>query len=68
MSSSSIYAPPGGGGMTIETKVILVALAEIAGKAKSVKEVYNAIARMANVENLELKSYEEIKKENEECQ
>jgi len=63
---SSIYAPPGGDGMTIETKVILVALAEIAAKAKSAKAVYNAIAKMANVEGIELKTYEEAQAEDEE--
>ena len=63
---SSIYATPGGDGMTVEAKVILVALADIAGKAKYAKTVYKAIAKMASVEGIELKTYEEAQAEKEE--
>ena len=49
-----------------ETKVILISLAEIAVKANDAKEVYKAIAKMANAEGVILKSYEEAKAELEE--
>ena len=42
-----------------ETKALLIALAEIACKAKNPKEIYRAIAKMANAEGVLLKSYEE---------
>jgi len=53
----------GDGGVAYETKVILISLAEIAKKATSVKEMYDAIAKMANAEGVILKSYEEAKAE-----
>lgn len=53
---------------TIETKVILQLLAEKAAGAKTIKEVYAAIAKAANVEGVQLPSYEEYKKEIEELQ
>ena len=45
-----------------ETKVLLIALAEIACRTDA-KEVYKAIAKMANVEGVILKSYNEAKAE-----
>jgi|GEM_PF-974336 len=48
-----------------ETKVILISLAEIAVRTNA-KEVYKAIAKMANAEGVILKSYEEAKAELEE--
>ena len=62
---SSIYAPPGGDGMTIETKVILVALSKIIGKSKTVKEAYEALTEIANVEGVVIKTFEEAKAETE---
>ncbi|MCL1835553.1 MAG: hypothetical protein FWG48_05260 [Oscillospiraceae bacterium] len=51
--------------MAYETKVILISLAEIAVRTNA-KEVYKAIAKMANAEGVILKSYEEAKLELEE--
>jgi len=48
--------------MAYETKVILISLAEIALRTNA-KEVYKAIAKMANAEGVILKSYEEAKAE-----
>ena len=53
--------------MAYETKVLLVALAEIACRTNA-KEVYIAIQKMANVEGVILKSYEEARAEIEEEQ
>jgi len=50
-----------------ETKVFLAALSEIIVKSKDVKEVYQAVKRMANVEGLVLKDFEEFKKEVEQA-
>ena len=53
--------------MAYETKVILISLAEIAVRTGA-KEVYRAIAKMANAEGVILKSYEEAKAElDEQC-
>ena len=52
--------------MDYETKVILSLLAQQVGKSKSIKEAYTAIVRAANVEGLELPSYEDFVKELEE--
>ena len=52
--------------VAFETKVILMSLAEIAIKAKNPKEIYKAIQKMANVEGIILKSYEEAKAEEDE--
>ena len=49
--------------MAYETKVILIALADIACKAESAEEIYKVIAKMANAEGVILKSYEEAKAE-----
>ena len=51
--------------MAYKTKVLLMSLAEIAVRANS-KEVYKAIARIANVEGMILKPYEEARAELEE--
>ena len=56
----------GGEDLAYETKVLLIALAEIAVRTDA-KEVYKAIAKMANAESLILKSYEEAKAELEEA-
>ena len=53
--------------MAYETKVILALLAQQVGKAKSVKEAYTAIVKAANVEGMQLVSYEEFLKELEEA-
>ena len=44
--------------MGYETKVILVAIAEIIRKSNSIKEVYEAVAEMANAEGVILKPLE----------
>ena len=49
--------------MAYETKVILTLLAERTAKAKTVEEVYAAIARAASVEGLFLPTYEEMVRE-----
>ena len=54
--------------MAYETKVILALLAQLVGKAKNVKEAYNAIVKAANVEGMQLASYEEFLKEMEDAQ
>lgn len=46
-----------------ETKALLSALSDITVKAKSTKEVYASIQKMANVEGLVLKPFDEAKKE-----
>ncbi|MCL1831905.1 MAG: hypothetical protein FWG45_03215 [Oscillospiraceae bacterium] len=46
-----------------ETKVMLVALSDITVKAKSTREIYATIQKMANVEGLVLKSFDDAKKE-----
>ena len=52
--------------LAYETKVLLIALAEIVCKANNTKEIYNAIAKMANAEGVILKTYEEAIAELEE--
>jgi hypothetical protein len=51
--------------MAYETKVMLSMLAEIALRTNS-KEMYQAIAKFANVEGVVLKPYDEAKAEIEE--
>ena len=46
--------------MAYETKVILTLLAQLVGKVKTVKEAYTAIIRAANVEGMQLPTYEEF--------
>ena len=48
--------------MAYETKVILIALAEVAVRTNA-REVYNTIMRMANAEGVVLKSWDEAKAE-----
>ena len=60
--SAMTIAVKGEESVAYETKVILISLAEIACRTNA-KEVYNAIARMANAEGVILKSYEEAKAE-----
>jgi len=48
-----------------EIKVILISLAEIAKKADSVKEVYEAIAKMANAEGVILEPFDAVKSEDD---
>ncbi|MCL2638684.1 MAG: hypothetical protein FWD48_09990 [Oscillospiraceae bacterium] len=50
----------------LETKMLIALLAEAAAKAKTAKEVYNSIAVAANVEGLNLPTYEEYQKTLEE--
>ena len=45
--------------MSYETKVLLIALGKIVKLSKSVKEVYDCIAQMANVEGVILEKYED---------
>ena len=45
--------------MAYETKVILLAIAEIVFKADDVKEAYEAIRGIANAEGIVIKTYEE---------
>jgi len=45
-----------------ETKVILTAIGQIIGKADSLQEAYEAVAKMANAEGVVLEPFEEIKK------
>jgi len=49
--------------MDYETKVILALLADKAAEAKSAEEVYESIRNAANVEGLQLPTYEERQKE-----
>ena len=49
--------------MAYETKVILSLLAQQVGKSKTVKEAYTAIVKAANVEGMDLPSYEDFIKE-----
>ena len=54
--------------MAYETKVLLIALAEIvlntSGDADTARKIYEAIARMANVEGVILQPYDEAKLKN----
>jgi len=47
--------------MAYETKVILTMIAEAIARAKNIKEAYGFVVRAANVEGLQLPSYEELK-------
>jgi effector-binding domain-containing protein len=46
--------------MAYETKVILTLLARHIGKSKTIKEAYTAVVEAANVEGLQLPSYEQF--------
>ena len=65
MGTITINTMRGEENVAYETKVILISLAEIAVRTNA-KEVYKAIAKMANAEGVILKSYEEAKAELEE--
>lgn len=56
--------------MAYETKVILKLLADGIGRTQTTKEAYNVVVRAANVEGLQLPTFEEfqseLKKEREE--
>ena len=51
--------------MAYETKVLLIALAEIvlntSGDAETTRKIYEVIAKMANAEGVILQSYDEAK-------
>ena len=49
--------------LAYETKVLLIAIADIVCKAENMKEVYNSVKKMANAEGVVLKSFEEAKAE-----
>ena len=49
--------------MAYETKVLLLALAEITLSKENAEEVYHAIAKLANAEGVILKPYGEAKAE-----
>jgi len=51
--------------MALETKVILRMLVTSIGKAKTVKEAYEIVAEAANVEGLDVPSFEEFRKKYE---
>ena len=51
--------------MAYETKVLLMAIAQLVQKADSLKEVYEAIEKMANVEGVVLDPYSEKEKKEE---
>ena len=52
--------------MAYETKVILSLLSQQVGKSKTIKEAYNSVIQAANVEGLELPSYDKFLKSVEE--
>jgi len=45
--------------MALETKVMLSLIADGIGKSKTLKEAYNVVERAANVEGVNLPSYDE---------
>ena len=49
--------------MSYDTKVILIAIANIIRKSKSIEEIYEAIVEMANAEGVVLKPLNEESKE-----
>ena len=51
--------------MAYETKVILALLARQIGNSKTVEEAYTAVVEAANVEGVNLPSYEEFIKNNQ---
>jgi hypothetical protein len=48
--------------MSYETKVLLIAIAEIISKSDDIDEIYDAVAAMANAEGVVLQPLEEMKK------
>jgi hypothetical protein len=53
----------GGKNMAFETKVLLATLAEAIVRSNNVKEAYNILTKAANVEGIQLPSYEDKLKE-----
>ncbi|MCL1878532.1 MAG: hypothetical protein FWF80_06715 [Defluviitaleaceae bacterium] len=51
--------------MAFETKVLLNLLADGIGKSKSLKEAYNVVEKAANVEGVNLPTYDEYIAEQE---
>jgi len=49
--------------MAFETKVILISLAEIVKTAKDKEAIYNAIAKMANSEGIDIGPYHDEQKD-----
>ena len=49
--------------MAYETKVNLMLLAQQIAKCETIEEAYNAIAMAANVEGMNLPTFEEFKRE-----
>ena len=47
--------------MSFDTKVLLIAIAEIVGSNDDIKIIYEAIAKMANAEGVVLESFEEFR-------
>ena len=47
--------------MAYETKVLLIAIAQIIRKADSIEEIYRAVEKMANAEGLVLEPLDEEK-------
>jgi len=52
----------GGEKMAYETKVLLIAIAEIVSKADNIEEIYEAVSDMANAEGVILKPLSERKR------
>ena len=52
--------------MAYETKVMLIALSKIIGKADSIEEIYRAVQEMAQADGLDLQSLDDLRKEIEE--
>ena len=48
--------------MAYETKVLLIAMAELLIKADSIEDAYESLARMANAEGIILKPLEEVRR------
>ena len=48
--------------LAYETKVLLIAIAQIIRKADSIEEIYKAVEKMANAEGLVLEPLSEEKK------
>jgi len=47
--------------MAIETKMLMSLLSDSVGRANSVREAYNIIAKAANVEGITLPSYDDFR-------
>ena len=49
----------GGESMTLETKVLLVAIARLVEKSKSVEEAFNHVVELATVEGIKIEPWKE---------